>query len=216
VSDDDAGSAEPQAIGVWAQPSEWETGFLRWANRAIHDLMRARNDLYASIRRDSEAVGERSGPVAGQFEGDPRLHSPLYKPIAVQQHWIMRIDDAVNFQVDEFLANLVEVADGMASQVTVGMIEHISEISDRYEMTIDAAGRDVRDVLLDALEGMDISFDDEGNHNLKLLMHPDTLERIKDREFTPEQQARHDSIVQRKRDEWNASQRRRDLPGLVD
>jgi len=92
------------------------------------------------------------------------------------------------------------------------MLAHISEVCDASGQTIDAEGRDFVDVMIETLETIDISFDENGEHNLTIVMHPDTLAKLQDKQPTPEQEARIQQILERRREEWNASRSRHDLP----
>ncbi len=93
-----------------------------------------------------------------------------------------------------------------------GMLEHISAVTDEYGNTIDASGRDFFDVFAETLETVEMTFDQEGRPNLTIVMHPDTMERLRGKQPTPEQEARINAIMDRRKEEWHASRRRRDLP----
>ena len=57
-----------------------------------------------------------------------------------------------------------------------------------------------------------MTFDEEGNHNLTVVVHPDLAAKLRDRELTPEQEARMSAVLERRREEWRAARRRPDLP----
>lgn len=66
--------------------------------------------------------------------------------------------------------------------------------------------------MIETLETIDISFDENGEHNLMVVMHPDTAEKLRDKQPTPEQEGRIQQVLERRREEWNASRHRHDLP----
>lgn len=88
----------------------------------------------------------------------------------------------------------------------------MSDVSEEYGNVIEGGGRDFFDVFADALETIDLAFDEQGHPNLTIVMHPDQMDKLRDKEPTPEQEARLNAILERRREEWRASRRRRDLP----
>lgn len=124
----------------------------------------------------------------------------------------MSIEDVAEFNVERFLADLHAFADHMGEQMVRGIIDLILDVSDEYGNTIDGQDRDFFDVFADALETIDTTFDDKGRPNLTIVMHPDQVEGLRGKKPTPEQEARINAILNRKREEWHASRRRRDLP----
>jgi hypothetical protein len=105
-----------------------------------------------------------------------------------------------------------ELADSFGSQLVQGMLAHISDVCDASGQTIDAGGRDIFEVMIETLETIDMSFDENGEPNLTMVVHPDTAAKLWDKTPTPEQEARVQQILERRREEWDASRRRHDLP----
>jgi hypothetical protein len=194
----------------WIIPREYEIGGVRWFSDAARELSRALHPLLAQIPR----VGLAEAPPTRTADGaslSPQA-SPLYRPMVISHEWTVSIEDVVGFKADQFLADLHVMADDMGEQMVRGFLEHVFEVSDQYGNTIDAGGRDFFDVYADAMETIDMSFDDAGRPNLTLILHPDQLDKLKDRQPTAEQEARLNAILERRREEWRASRRRRDLP----
>jgi hypothetical protein len=202
-------AAADRPEGPWVMPREYDIGGVRWFSDASRELARALHPLLAQVTR--EELAEGPSPRA---EGDalPAEASSLYRPMAIRHEWTVSIEDVAAFNLDQFLADLYALADSMGGQMVRGMLEHISAVSDEYGNTIDAGGRDFADAFSESLETMDISFDEEGKPNLTLVMHPDQVEKLRENPPTPEQEARIDAILERRKEEWLASRRRRDLP----
>lgn len=193
----------------WVMPREYDIGGARWFSDASREMARALHPLLAQVTREELAEGP-----SPQTEGAalPAEASSLYRPMAVQHVWTVSIEDVADFNVDQFLTDLHALADSMGGQVVRGMLEHISAVTEEYGNTIDATGRDFADAFADSLETMDISFDEEARPKLTIVMHPDQAEKLRENPPTPEQEARIDAILSRRREEWFASRRRRDLP----
>jgi hypothetical protein len=93
------------------------------------------------------------------------------------------------------------------------MLSHVSDVSDQYGQTVDASGREFGEVLLESLERLEIGFDEHDDPVMPtLVMHPDLLVKLQGKSLTPEQEQELAEIVERKREEHRASQRRPNLP----
>jgi hypothetical protein len=198
---------EPPQLRV--MPAEFCGAGALWVSRINRELMRG-NEIYALF---GHAAGGES-PVERDEDllvDDPN-RSPLHTVMGVGHTWMVGIEEFMDFDRDTWLTSLTEVADSMANQLAKGMLEHIGKVSDDHGMTVSAEGRDNREAFLDALEAMEFSFDENGNHNLTLLAHPDTVEAMREQPFTDEQEQRYETIMARKKEAWSAARRRRELP----
>jgi hypothetical protein len=201
-----------------AQPHEFSRGAAAWATHAIRQLMMDGHPLYASVTH--EPIYDDSDVDRGAQSGEtvPAVRQnddPLgYRELPAQIEWIITYDEVLAFDRDAVLAMLNDAANAFAGQIEAGMLAHISDITEATGNVVSVSGRDFAEAVLDSLERMEFSFDADGEPNLTFVMHPDQARRLQGAEFTPEQQARHDAIIARKREEWNASQRRRELPGI--
>lgn len=193
----------------WVMPREYEIGGVRWLSDASREMARALHPLLAQVTREELAEGP---PPWIEGAALPAEASSLYRPMAVQHVWTVSIEDVADFNVNQFLTDLHGLADSMGGQMVRGMLDHISAVSEEYGNTVDATGRDFVDAFAQSLETMDLSFDEEGRPNLTIVMHPGTVEKLRENPPTPEQEARIDEILSRRREEWLASRRRRDLP----
>jgi hypothetical protein len=193
----------------WIIPREYEIGGVRWFSDAVRELERALHPLLAQIPRVELADMPRA-PAEG--EPLPAEASPLYRPMVTKHEWTVHVEDVVNFDVEQFLADLVDMAQDVGSQMVKMVIEHISEVSEKVGNVVSAEGRDFFDVYAESLETIEMTFDENGDHNLTMLANPETYDRVKDKTPTPEQEARINAIIDRKREEWRAARRRRELP----
>lgn len=194
---------------VWAYPSEYGTAASAWLSGAVDSWSRELYPLLASVRR--ERVADLTQPEEHAPE-TAELASPLFRGIKTEQIVTIDVQDALNGDVDSFLTMTFKLADAHGSQLMDGFLSHISEVSDTYDQTIDAKGRDFIDVIIDALETLDISFNENGEHNLTMVLHPDIAEKLQNTKLTPAQEARIQQVLERSQEEWNASRRRHDLP----
>ena len=193
----------------WVMPREYDIGGGRWFSDASREMARALHPLLAQVTREELA---EEPPTLTEGAALPAEASSLYRQMALQHVWTVSIKDVVDFNVDQFLTDLYALADSTGRQMVRGILEHISAVTEENGNTVDATGRDFADAFADSLETMDISFDEEGLPNLTIVMHPDQVEKLRENPPTPEQEARINAILRRRRGEWLASRRRRDLP----
>lgn len=194
---------------VWALPSEYGAAASAWMSNTVDIWSRELHPLLASVRREPVADLPRPEEHAPETSD---LASPLFRGIEASHVVTADVQDALHGDVDSFLTLVFDLADAFGAQLMKGMLAHISDVCDASGQTIDAGGRDFVDVMIEALETIDMSFDENGGHNLTMVVHPDTAEKLRGKEPTPEQEARMEQVLERRREEWNASRRRHDLP----
>jgi hypothetical protein len=137
----------------------------------------------------------------------------LYRGLQVRHESTWNAEDIVAFNLESYLSLLWETADSIGGQMVRGMFEHISEVADEHGQVIKANGRDVYELLIEATEKMDVQFDEDGNPGERILaINPETYAQVKGDGPTPDQEERMRVVMERKREEWRASRRRRELP----
>jgi hypothetical protein len=89
----------------------------------------------------------------------------------------------------------------------------VSEVTDATGNSISAAGQSLsHDLILDAIERVEIDFDDEGNPRMPSLMaHPQTLVPLARIQPTDEQERRYEQIMTAKKAAHDAKKRHRRL-----
>jgi hypothetical protein len=194
---------------LWALPTEYKAAASAWTDEAVDVLSRQLHPLLASVRR--ERVADLPWPENHSPE-TADLASPSFRGIEASHVVTADFQDAIAGEVDPFLAMVFELADAFGSQMTQGMLAHISEVCDASGQTIDAAGRDFIEVIIETLETIEMSFDEDGKPNLTLVVPPGSAEKLRNKMPTPEQEERIQQILERRRAEWDASRSRHDLP----
>lgn len=191
---------------LWAMPDEYAAGAARWVSDSVDALSRELHPLLATVRR------EKVADLPPNDEGQPAVASPLYRGIELQHVVTWDIEYVLDGSVEVFLGLVFNLADEMGSQMVRGMLQHISDICDASGQTISAEGREYFDVVAETLETIDMSFDEDGKPNLVMVLNPDTARRLEGRQPSPEQAERMRQILERRKEEWDAERRRRDLP----
>ena len=201
-----AGTAEATP---WLMPSEYAAAGLRWITKMADSMSAAIHPLLGQVSR-SEA---RELPLPQDRDAPrPDEASPLFRSVQLSHYWTTSVEGVVHFDRDSFLSDLYALADSLGSQRVKALLEHISEVVESNGNSIDGAGRDFYEVAAEALETIDMSFNEDGTPNLSFVMHPDQIDELRNRPPTPEQEARFNEILERRREEWFAARRRRELP----
>lgn len=137
-----------------------------------------------------------------------------YSPIKeIMTDIFYKYDEIINFELESFCIKLYEMVMKRIEQMHKLMYEEIITATDLTGNKVDAHGKKFNpDFLLDMLEKMEISFDENGEpNNLQLHVSPETYNQIKDQKFTPEQEKRHNDIIEKKKKIWYAKKRYRKL-----
>lgn len=216
--DREARAAErPQQLGPWIVPHEYEVGASRWLSRAIDALRVSLHPILGSV--SWEAVQDLPEPEssASSIQADsevPELASSLFRSVHITHEWVMSVDEVVEFDVEALLHRMYEAADELGGQLTLAMFQHISDICEENGQVVSAADENFFDAFIDAIEKIDLGFDSDGNPTARIAMNPETLAKVSKTPPTPEQVERMKIVIERKREDWLAARRRRELPQL--
>lgn len=191
------------------QAHEFRRGAQEWMSRAVKQVAAEVHPLLAQI--PTVALADQPQAPEDLNAADATRRSPSVRTIGVRHNWTISVEEVLAFDLDTLLANLYELADSYGDQLTRGLIKFMTDTTDATGQVVEASELGLIEGMIRAMEMMEFSFDQSGNHNVTMLVHPDMARSLSETTPTPEQQARIDAIIDRKRTEWNA-RRRRDLP----
>ena len=140
------------------------------------------------------------------------LESPLYREMHATHQWTMNIDEVLDFDIDLFVQRVYNIADDMGGQIVSAILDHIRTICEQNGQVIVIGDNDIFDAYIDAFETMDVDFDEDGQPKIQINTNPATLAEINKKAATPEQEERLRLVTERKRKDWLAARRRRELP----
>ncbi len=146
---------------------------------------------------------------------DGTIEKSPYQEAAVE----ITIDkaDIATFTPQALVEKIDKMAREMAEKTSKMMIERLHHISEEEGQVVDARGKPLSpDLLLEALERMDIDFDKNGKPSgLHMLVGPELWARVQAKaaewEADPEFQRRRIEMLARKREAWRDRQSRRKL-----
>ncbi|HXJ20846.1 MAG TPA: hypothetical protein VMT03_11495 [Polyangia bacterium] len=185
------------------------------------EYVAAMNGLMAELMRALMTAGD---PVLGMIQqttvdhvpdgdADPEAAVGVMRSVEIATTFNLKFDAILTTDVDAWSAMMYEAAQQALAETMPQVFEGMKDAISKGGNVVDAKGRPFDwDVYLDALDMVELDFDDEGKPKLQtLVVHPDVLERIKNLPFTDEQKARGDAIIARKKLEFDARRRVRKL-----
>lgn len=172
---------------------------------AIHAVARSRHEILSRIaveQVESLPLAVNTLPSGQMLESEPSEFESLMT---------FTISDGVAGHFDEIHVAVDDAAETYASGMISRMLKQMSEICDATGNVINVAGRSFWDGILESLETILISFDEDGIPTIPTpLLHPDTAAALGE---PPEDfRERYNEILVRRRDEWMAQRRTRRLP----
>jgi hypothetical protein len=184
--------------------SEYDDAGQRFFSMGIKALMDAQGGVYSLVTKESmEQLPDYSVPL-------PDDDAVRGRPIDASSVVVIRDEEVITGDAGSVLAAMDGVAMEMTGQITKGILDHISDVCDSTGNVV--AGELSYDVINDVLEKLDFSFDDEGNHNVSIVVGPEGAQRLRTLGMpTAEQQARRDAIIARKKADWDARRGSRSL-----
>jgi hypothetical protein len=122
--------------------------------------------------------------------------------------------DIIEFRLPAIHEGIIEMAEQFVKQTLASFIETITQITDKTGNTVQS--EDPIEGLIMAIEDLEMEFDDDGRPTTQIIVHPDTYKKFEEAEQTasPELLDKLAKILERKRKEYIASRRSRQLPRL--
>lgn len=168
-------------------------------------------DMYAMakdpmLRGMNKSRPSRSYLGRNSLPGGNEIVGPT---MAVRSEFSMTAAEVLAGDAACLLAKLDKLAENYLASFMPQVFAAISEVTDAVGNTVDAGGKPFSAALfLELLERMDVEFDETGTPRLQIIVHPDT----KIPELTEDEQRRIDEALERKRQQFLARRRSRQLP----
>lgn len=199
-------SAEPRPSRLFGLP-EYSEATQAVITEAIDAVARALDPIYGQIHVERSAIPLRT-----------RLSLPDGKtiehgPDTATSTLTVSGPDAMSGDFSSVYASIHSAAEDFLKSFIPALFGYISEVTDATGNVVSGDGKGPTwDLYLDAVERMDLEFDEDGKPHIQMVMHPDTAEKFE--ALGPpslEQVARFEAMMQRKKAEVDARRRRRTL-----
>lgn len=165
---------------------------------------------------------DKTDELLGQIQTVPVVHGGSTRQVSepkivdtkMQVHRvdvIIHLDWYRKTDVEAFTAFLYEVWEKLSSQAKKALFEMLSLTTEAVGNSFDAAGKNFWDARIEMLAGLEMHFDEDGNHSTQFVLHPNTARKLRENPPTPEQQKRWEDAINAKREEYYATKRTRRL-----
>ena len=126
-----------------------------------------------------------------------------------------KLEEVEEMTHEKVLDKIDILAREMAKQIAKTVYETMSEAAEEVGNVTSADGRPLSiDLLLEGLEKMHLSFDEEGQPSeLKLVAHPKMSSALEKIYSQIESHPRYQELMERKREEWRVRENNRELVG---
>jgi len=180
-------------------------------NRAVMKLIRDVKEGFISI-----------DPILGQIRSIPLAHGGVTRQVSEPQiletpmkgysvEVLIKLEWFRNTDIENFRDFLFNFAEEAVGQMKKHFFDTFPLICDATGNNVDAKGKNIWDAYIEMLETAQMHFDENGNHNYQIIVHPDTYEKFLANPPSPEQLAKGKEIMERKKKEFYAQKRTRRL-----
>ncbi len=167
------------------------------------------------LLRDIQRGFEKADPILSEVQRLPVAHDGRTRQVSAPNIVDTNMQDFsadVTIHADAFRNTAVEqfaqfvwgLCESLMSQATRYLFETVSRTTEAVGNVVDAGGKNIWDAQIEMLEKAEVRFDQNGDHNWKFYMHPDTFKRLSANPPTPEQQQRWDAVMKAKKEEYYA------------
>lgn len=174
------------------------------------------------LLREVKAGLDKTDEILGQIQTVPVVHGGSMRQVSEPKivdtemkihkvEVVIELDWYRKTDVDEFVAFVYGMWERFASQAKKALFETLSLTTEAVGNSMDAQGKNFWDARIEMLEGLEMRFDEDGNHNTQFVLHPDTARKLMENPPTPEQQKRWEDALKAKREEYYAKKRTRRL-----
>lgn len=192
---------------------EYERAGREFFGDAVEALMQSKSAVFGMIRSERVDSLPRNRVA---LASDQVLETA---PMTMETSFALSKSATINGDLDDLLAALDTAAESGLASLMPQFFANLGEICDAAGQTVDAGGRPFdHDLLLEALEGVEISFNEDSTPQMPMLVvHPEMADRLAALPPpTPDQDRRFAEMMQRKKDEFFAGRRTRQLPRSPD
>ena len=182
---------------------EYQRAFLKFTREAIDGLSRAKDPVLGRMRKgrpERNYVGRNSMPQG-------QVHEAV--PMPVRSEFSLTASEILEGNPTVLGGKLDEMAEGYVASLMPQVFEAIGAATEAAGTNVNAGGKPFSaDLFIELLEKMEVDFDDSGQIQLQIVIGPDT----KIPTPSEEDQRRIDEVIERKRQEFLAKRRSRQLP----
>lgn len=186
---------------------EYHQATARFIHDATNALMKAKHPILKKIATEKvERVPKTQVTVSSGEVVESH-------PLNYQMIFEFTISSIVEGDFDNLILAIDQASDSTLHKVMPKFYEYLGQVCEAEGNSIDDKGQPLsHELILQMVEKVDMTFDENGNPQHELVMHPNVAEKLKSLPPPTEEQKRAwDEMIERKRRESNARKRHRKL-----
>ena len=190
--------------------TEYARAEARFISTALSELSRSRGGIVSLIRSEPTS---RVGTTQVTLDSGDVVE---FEAAAIKSSMTVSLDEVAQTNIDALLITVDHAAGVHHEELTKWVLANLEKLTHATGNAIDAAGRPLFEAVYEMFDTIELSFEEDGriSEGFVFVMHPDMVEKMKrmEEEMTPEQTQRLEDLINRKREEFFARRRRRQLP----
>lgn len=172
--------------------------------RKIHKGLTAIDEILSQIQTVKVNHGGTTRQVSQPRILDTEMHHH-HVTVALKKEWFAQTN------TEEFRDFLWDLHEEFKDKIKKHLFETISQVTETTGNQFDTKGRNFWDAYVDLINTTELTFDDKGNHNYQVVVHPDTYQKIMNNPPSPEQNLKIEEAIKAKQAEYYAKKRTRRL-----
>lgn len=163
--------------------------------RDIEEGLRKQDEILNQIQNHSVSHGGATRQVS-----EPQiLETEMQRTQALFE---IPFDAFLETDAQQFTESVFNLVESLHHQQKKQLFEIISKSTDAVGNSIDAKGKNIWDAYVEMIQKTEMTFDEHGNHNYKVYVHPETAKKLEANPPTPEQSKQIQEAIEAKRREY--------------
>jgi hypothetical protein len=163
--------------------------------RNIQEGFSEQDELLGKIQTHSVSHGGITRQVSEPQILDTEMHDS-------RAMFEISIDAFLHTDVKLFTDSVFNLIDSFHHEQKRYLFQVLSQTTEAVGNVVDAKGKNVWDAYVEMIQKTQMTFDEQGNHNNELYMHPNTAKKLRANPPTPEQSRRIQEAIETKRREY--------------
>jgi len=161
----------------------------------IQEGFSAQDEILGKIQTHSVSHGGITRQVSEPQIVDTEMHG-------TKAMFEVSLDAFLHTDVKRFTDSIFNLINSFHHEQKKYLFEVISQTTEAVGNAIDAKGKNVWDAYVEMIQKTEMTFDEQGNHNTELYMHPNTAEKLRANPPTQEQSKQIQEAIENKRREY--------------
>lgn len=163
--------------------------------RDIEEGLKDQDGILGKIQSHSVSHGGATRQVS-----DPQvLETEMHRSQAMFE---IPLDAFLHTDAQQFTESVFNLVESFHHEQKKYFFDVLSRTTDAVGNSVDAKGKNVWDAYVEMIQRTEMTFDEHGNHNYQVYMHPETAKKLKANPPTPEQSKQIQEAIEAKRREY--------------